>query len=439
MPRIHPVAAAIVAPVLLGTVMPASAEAQSAFPWPEVDDLAPRPGITDVNDPDYPGLPEALRLFDFENNTVDGPAVTTAAQWWTQRRPQIADMFGHYMHGHAPPPPNNLVANVLETDHDYFGDGTTTKKTVQLKYGPASASPATVSLYLPNHVSGPAPVVVGLNKGGDIEPGGDRADRWHLPNTLARGYAVATASVNDFASDDSGYADALITPYANDGFAGNWKTIAAWGWGLSRMVDYLESDAAIDPARTVVTGFSRRGKAALYAGAFDDRFEMLAPHQTGGGGAHPNRDEWGAFASFRNQFTHWFLDEFNDLKVFPGVNEYDQLPFDQHLLIALAAPRLVYLSEGEAFGANEAGLEAIRAGATPVWDLLGVDPAQHPHLAWDPTASNANHLFTIEHWNGILDYADANLVPEPGSATILAGAAGAFLARRRSRHQRSKA
>ncbi len=405
--------------------------ALSQYDWPAVSELDPMPAITNTQHPDYPGFPDPLRLFDFENTSVNGAPVETAQQWVNERRPQIADMIQHYVYGFVPAAPTNLTSTVLSEDSDAFGDGTTTRRVVRLDYGPAGTKPATVNLYLPNHVTTPAAVVVSLNRDGNaaIEPGGSRADRWHLGNTIARGYAVATAHTSDFASDNNSFPNAIIDPYAADGFEGDWKAIGAWAYGISRIVDYLDTDAAINPDWTIATGFSRRAKAAMFAAAMDERIDMVAPHQSGAVGAHPTRSGWGNGTGYRNQFTHWFLDEFNTLSR-SDPDEHDQLPFDQHFLVAMAAPRLVYLSEGQAFGANEAGVQAVVDGAAPAWELLGRDPSENLVLAWDPEASDSNHLFTLDHWNGILDYADVALIPEPASLALLA-AGGLLLLRRR--------
>ncbi len=413
--------------------------AQDTYNWPDVRDVSPTEAIKSTSHPDYPGFPSPLRFFDFENNSVNGVAVTSADQWDNARRPEIADMVQNYMYGYLPPAPTNLTGTVLSEDADYFGDGSTTRRVVELKYGPSGTKPATMNLYIPNHVAGPAPVVVSLNKEGNdkIEPGGSRAHRWHLENTLARGYALATVHTSDFASDGGSYQDAVITPYANDGYDGNWKAMGAWSYGISRMVDYLDTDSDINADWTVVTGFSRRGKAALFAAAMDERIEMVAPHQSGAGGAHPTRTDWGGGTAYSHRFTHWFLDEFNALRHDGStfIDDTDFLPFDQDSVLALVAPRLVYLSEGQAYGANEAGVQALIDSAAPVWELLGYDSAESLYLAWDSAASDNNHTFDLDHWNGILDFADAQLVPEPTTMALLG--MGGLLALRRRRRRRA--
>ena len=407
---------------------PGSALGLSEYDWPEVGDLEPMPAITDTSDPDYPGFPDPLRFFDFDTPAIEGDPVTTAQQWTDQRRPEIVDMLQNYVYGYTPPAPTNLTSTVVSEDGDAFGDGRATRRVVELDYGPEGTKTATVNLYLPNHVTEPAPVVVSLNRSGNeaIEPGGSRADRWHLENTIDRGYAVATAHVDDFARDSSSFSEAIIDPYAADGFEGNWKAIGAWAYGISRMVDYVETDAAINPDWTIATGFSRRAKAAMFAAAMDERIDMIAPHQSGAVGSHPTRDGWGRGTGYQTQFTHWFLDEFNELE---DAEDRDRLPFDQNFLLALAAPRLAFLSENSSYGANEAGVQAVMDGAAPVWDLLGYDSDEHLVLDWDPST---DHTFTEEHWNSILDYADVALIPEPASIALL-GAGGLLLLRRRSR------
>ena len=173
----------------------------------------------------------------------------------------------------------------------------------------------------------------------------------------------------------------------------------------------------------------------MFAAAMDERIEMVAPHQSGTGGAHPTRTDWGGGTAYSHYFPHWFLDEFNALR-YDGdgfIDDNDFLPFDQDSVLALVAPRLVYLSEGQAYGADEAGVQALVDGAAPVWELLGYDSAESLHLAWDPAASDNNHTFDLDHWNGILDYADAQLVPEP-TTMVLLSMGGLLAVRRRRRY-----
>ncbi|MCC5849080.1 MAG: immunoglobulin domain-containing protein [Verrucomicrobia bacterium] len=346
-------------------------------------------------------MPDPLRFFDFEAGTVWGEMVTDRLDWRERRRPEIMDMMRHYMYGAEPGAPVNMQFTVESVDPNFM-EGLATKKVIRGVYGPPGTAPMILAVYVPNHAEGPVPVLVGLNRNGHeaIEPGGSRADRWDLEGTLQAGIALATAAHGDFASDGSGFRNSLITPYAESGFHGDWRTIAAWAWGMSRMVDYLETDPDIDPHRIAGTGYSRRGKTALWAAALDERFALVAPHQTGTGGSHPTRSTWGWSPTFRHQFPHWFLVSYNQVDIEVSPNDYYRQPFDQHFAVALVAPRRVLMSENNSFGAGQTGLRAIKRAAQPVWNLFGLDPEEHVVLEWNGTSG---HSFIPEHWAVIHD------------------------------------
>ncbi len=249
-------------------------------------------------------------------------------------------MMRHYKYGTEPEAPHDITFSVLSVDAAFLG-GLATKKVVRGDYGPPGSRPMIMNLYVPNAADGPVPVIAALNAQGNdlIEPGGSRANRWDLPGTLEAGIALATAAVTDFASDSGGFANALVEPYAAAGFAGEWRGIAAWAWGMGRMVDYLETDPDIDPHRITLSGYSRRGKTALWAAALDERVALVAPHQTGTGGAHPTRSTWGWAPTFSYQFPHWFLEAYNAINRDGSPNDFFRLPFDQHFAVAAVAPR----------------------------------------------------------------------------------------------------
>jgi hypothetical protein len=242
----------------------------------------------------------------------------------------------------------------------------------------------------------------------DWEPGGARDHVWHMEQTFNRGYALAVIAVDELAGDihnSEAWRNPLVTPYANTGFDGDWQIIAAWAWGLSRVIDYLDTRPDIDPDRTILTGYSRRGKACLWAGALDERVELVAPHQTGSGGAHPNRPGWGTALTFRTQFPNWFLDSFNTLPMDASDNGYERLPFDQHFQVSVISPRWAFLSENATFGSNLAGLQAISYAAAPVFELLDSGNPENLLLNWDDLNPTI-HQFEAYHWAGIMDQAD---------------------------------
>jgi len=193
----------------------------------------------------------------------------------------------------------------------------------------------------------------------------------------------------------------------------DWSTIATWAWGFQRAVDFLLTDPAVDPARLAVFGHSRNGKTALLAGAFDERIGLVLCHQAGCGGSAPSRGKVGeSVKQINDRFPHWFNAAFKQFNDAP-----ERLPFDQHQLIALCAPRPVLLSNAvEDEWANPSGQFEMLVAATPVYRLLGVpglEAAQMPEPG-RLVASRlgyfirpGKHSTTSEDWKAFLDFCDA--------------------------------
>jgi hypothetical protein len=192
----------------------------------------------------------------------------------------------------------------------------------------------------------------------------------------------------------------------------DWGTIAAWAWGLSRAVDYMVTDPDIDAKRIAVVGHSRNGKAALVAAAFDERIALAIPLQAGCGGTAPSRGKVGeSVQQINDRFPHWFNAQFKKFNQQP-----DRLPFDQHCLIALCAPRPVLLPNAEADQwANPSGQFEMLQAADPVYRLLGTDGLDakampEAGVLVDSTLSYyirpGKHSMTKSDWKVFLDFAD---------------------------------
>lgn len=301
-------------------------------------------------------------------------------------------------------------------------------------------------LYIPNHVKTNAPAIIGLNFSGNatisndtaihlhqtwMAPGrgvinnratdsirGTGANRWQLEKILERGYAIATIYRGDIDPDyDDGFKNGIHALYPElQNRPDNFATIAAWAWALSRGLDYLQSDKNIDANRVAVFGFSRLGKAALWAGATDERFALVISNESGAGGAklfHMTNGE--KIERLSTRFPHWFDTNFRKY-----IGKDSILPFDQHMVISLIAPRPVYVAsavddlnsnpEAEFWGAK---------GASPVYELLGykgLDATEWPAVN-QPVKSGriAYHVRTGKHdvtefdWDQYLEFADSYL------------------------------
>jgi hypothetical protein len=313
-------------------------------------------------------LPDPLQ-FD------DGREVRNARQWEKKRRPQVLEVFAQEMYGHMPARPEGLHFSTISEETVYAGLGL--RKVVRIYLDADQTHWFDVLIHLPKDAVGPVPMFVGLNFKGNDATLDERADfRWPYELVLKAGMGVATAWRDSIEPDgkDSKLAEAegvcrdggVRSWYNKDG---DWGAISAWAWGLSRIVDYLETDEAYDTDRLAVIGHSRLGKTALWAGANDLRFDMVISNDSGCCGAAISRRKFGeTFAVIDTSFPHWFTREFDKYK---GREEI--FPADQHWLIALAAPRPVYVASAtEDLWADPKGEWLAAKAAEPVYALFGM-------------------------------------------------------------------
>lgn len=313
-------------------------------------------------------LPDPLQ-FD------DGREVRNARQWEKKRRPQVLEVFAQEMYGHMPARPEGLHFSTISEETVYAGLGL--RKVVRIYLDADQAHWFDVLIHLPKDAAGPVPMFVGLNFKGNDATLDERADfRWPYELVLKAGMGVATAWRDSIEPDgkDSKLAEAegvcrdggVRSWYNKDG---DWGAISAWAWGLSRIVDYLETDEAYDTDRLAVIGHSRLGKTALWAGANDLRFDMVISNDSGCCGATISRRKFGeTFAVIDTSFPHWFTREFDKYK-----GREETFPADQHWLIALAAPRPVYVASAtEDLWADPKGEWLAAKAAGPVYALFGM-------------------------------------------------------------------
>ena len=310
---------------------------------------------------------------------LDGTKITTAEQWTSKRRPEVLELFRENVYGRTPPMPDDVKMEVTATKPDALG-GLATRKFIHISLArhPKWAG-MDVMLYIPNGLGKPAPVVCGLSFGGnhavsketDVplstrwmrpvkEKGivqnqateatrGTESSRWPLEMIMKAGYALATAYYGDLEPDfaegwKQGLRAALSPQGADTKWKGDdWGAIGAWSWGLSRMLDYCETDKAIDAKHAAVIGHSRLGKTSLWAGAQDQRFGFVISNCSGEGGAALSRRNFGETTKrITTSFPHWFCTNYTKYADDANAN-----PVDQHMLIALMAPRAMYIASAE--------------------------------------------------------------------------------------------
>ncbi len=297
---------------------------------------------------------------------ADGSKVKNAADWEKSQRPYILKQFAENVYGRFPGKPASMHFKVIEEDNKVL-KGKATRKQIRIFFGEGENSPfTTVLLYLPNISNKKVSVFMGLNFEGnhsididssilitdywlrlngktDIIVRGKQNRRWPVEELINHGYGVVTAWYKDFEQDyDQGWISGLRSSLAESLSiqTAEWGAVAIWGWGMSRIMDYLETDAQVDPAKVVITGHSRLGKAALWAAANDPRFAIVVSNNSGEGGAALARRNYGETVKLINDvFPHWFIDKYKTYN-----DNVSLLPVDQHMLLALMAPRPLYVA-----------------------------------------------------------------------------------------------
>lgn len=350
--------------------------------------------------------------------TSGGDAVTTPEQWRDVRRPEILELFRTHMYGRRPVGrPDDLRFELREVTPDAM-DGTATRKLVDILYsGPGGEGKIQLILFIPNDAPKPAPafVLICHRDPENIDPTREtKMPFWPAEQIVARGYAAATFHVSDVAPDDKEtWKQGVYTLFPAPDEAEAWGAISIWGWGASRILDYFETDADIDETHVAVVGHSRGGKAALCCGAEDERFALTCSNDSGCTGAALARRKQGESVHLINsRFPHWFCPNYD---AFNGREE--ALPVDQHELVALMAPRLVYVaSASEDDWADPEGEFLSCVHASPVYTLFRLDgvsatempapdqPLQGGHIGYH--LRSGKHDLTEYDWHRYMDFAD---------------------------------
>lgn len=418
-----------------GSIITAFAAAAIAFAAPAAAQLD---GNSDEAKAGVYQLPDPLVA-------ADGRPVRTAQDWRKRRRELIA-LFEANIYGIAPPPrPQRYIVD--EQDDAALGGLAVRRQITILLDGRRDGPQMRVLLYLPAHARGRVPVFVGPNFHGNqaihpdpaihITPGwvtpapgirkgsatlhsrGIDASEWPVEAILKAGYGVATYFTGDLYPDGDNKVAESIQPWfrTSPSDPQHWGAIATWAWGLSRVYDYLATDRAVDPRRVIVFGHSRYGKAALWAGARDERFAMVIANNSGEGGAALYRRNYGETIRVMNNY--WFAPRF---KTF--AERESELPIDAHELIALAAPRPVYVASAtEDWWADPKGEFLAVRGADPVYRLLGAGGLNAQEMPPPDRSIQSRigyhirtgpHALTASDWRHFIAFADRWL--KPGAA-----------------------
>jgi hypothetical protein len=333
-----------------------------------------------------------------------GKSVKNYRQWEKWQRPLILSTFATYMYGRWPDKKALTQYEVIRIDSNAF-DGKAIRKEVVIRFiGKSKTIPLHVLIYQPKIEQRP-PVFISLNFQGNhstqkdttititeswrklnknpvvIERGGQER-RWPIKEIIEGGFAIATAWYQELEEDRADGWRTGIREELKDQLntaPEEWTALGVWGWGMSRILDYIETDRTLDAEKVIALGHSRLGKATLWGAANDRRFAAVISNNSGEGGAALSRREFGEnIARINTSFPHWFVAKFKEYNGRP-----QDLPVDQHMLLSLIAPRPLYVAsasldlwadpKGEFISATEAG---------KVYALYGKEGIKTP---WSPT------------------------------------------------------
>jgi hypothetical protein len=356
----------------------------------------------------------------------NGQTVRDTNVWFKQRRPEILKLYETEVYGRVPSSAPGVKFELVGTDLAALSNSAVRKDIIG-HFGNATDGPKlNLVLYLPGDAIGPVPVLLHLLFGnppaaspaftnstrpGEIGPLGD---------ILARGYGYAcfryTQVEGDSRTNNLSIVRKLALPDGQIGPAADeWGTITAWAWAASKVLDYFETESAVDAKRVALIGHSRLGKTALWAGARDPRFALVFASCSGELGASLARRDYGETVDdVIANFPWWFAVNFKKYSA-----RWNDLPVDSHLLIALNAPRPVFITSGtQDQWADPRGMFLAQVAAGPVYRLLGKQdlgttdmPLDTPLISGDLgfLYHTGGHSITAEDWKSFLEFADRHL------------------------------
>lgn len=356
-------------------------------------------------------LPEVLK-------TAVNKKVNNKLTWEKVRRPEILKLFEDNIYGQMPASYNSIKYSIVNSDAAAINGKALLKQVLIEVFNNNRSVQINLVLFVPNNKTKPVPAFLLINNRGKENTDAARttkSDFWPAEILIDSGYAIAAFHVSDLAPDDKEtFMNGVLQLYPTQLNADNgMRAIGAWAWGASRVMDYFEKDADIDSKKIAVVGHSRGGKASLWAAAQDPRFSICVTNCSGNTGAALARRQFGErIKKINTSFPHWFntnYKKFNDRE--------DALPIDQHMLIALVAPRPVYATNASKdLWADPKGTFLSLKNAEKVYALYGLKsnlplnpPAINEAIIQSPIAYHnreGEHNLTAFDWVNFIKFAN---------------------------------
>jgi hypothetical protein len=368
------------------------------------------PNYDETKVPQYV-LPDVLK-------SAAGKPVRNRKEWERSRRGEILTLLENNIYGHMPKVYDSVLYTIASENKMSMQGRAHLKEVLIEVFNQGKSVKINLVLFVPNNAPKPMPAFVLINNRSkdNIDPARDtKSNFWPAEVVVDAGYAIAAFHVDDLAPDHRDlFINGVLQLYPEQLEADNgMRAIGAWAWGASRIMDYFQKDSLIDKEKVVVVGHSRGGKASLWAAAQDERFAICVTNCSGNTGAALSRRQFGErIAVINTAFPHWFN---NNYKAFN--NNEDSLPVDQHMLIALIAPRPVYAtSASEDLWADPKGTFLCLKNAEPVFSLYGLKsslPKEPPSIdkpvIQSPIAYHnraGKHDLTLYDWKSFIKFAD---------------------------------
>lgn len=367
-------------------------------------------------------LPDVLR-------TSKNKSVKDSREWENIRRPEVLKLFEDNIYGQMPKSFDNIRYSIAKEDTNAMNGKAHLKEVTIEVFNKGKSVKINVVLFVPRSVEKQVPVFILINNRSkdNTDPSRNiKSDFWPAEVVIENGYAIAAFHVGDLAPDDKEhFSEAALQLYPEQLTADNgMRAIGAWAWGACRVMDYFETDLLIDKKRVVVVGHSRGGKASLWAAAQDQRFAMCVTNCSGNTGAALARRQFGErIAAINDAFPHWFTTNYKKYN-----NNENLLPVDQHMLIALIAPRAVYATNAsDDLWADPRGTFLSLKHAEPVFALYGSKSTlpEDPPGVDKPVISSliayhnrkGEHNLTVYDWTNFIRFANYHFKAIPYSVT----------------------